>query len=199
MAVRTGNWKQNQIIDGNGFSVQVGNDGTAVTGGGNGTVIDLDQPELYISVPSGTSIMPLRIRVDCTTPLINADNDIAEILIALDRTQAITNGTGTTETPVNMRTDAAFTSACTVMSALTGDCTDPVNPFSLEPAHRLLKADVRGTDAGAFWGALWEDYEPREDLVIVGPATLLVYWGGTVAVTGYCNASWIEASTSDWF
>ena len=199
MAVRTGNWKQNGIIDGNAFQVTVGTFSTPIQGGGAGTVFDQDQPELYISVPSGTGIMPLRIRVDCQTPLIAADSDECEILIAVDRTQAITDGTGTTETPFNMRTDLTSTnraSLCTVKSACTGNTTNP--SLSAEFSHRVIVADVQGTPANALWGSLYEEWEPGQSPVIIGPATLLVYWGGTVATSGFCSASWLEMPTASW-
>lgn len=199
MAIRTGNWKQNLVLDGKAFQVTVGTFSTPIQGGGAGTIFDLDQPELAISVPTGTAIMPLRIRVDCQTPLIAADNDECEILIAIDRTVAVADGTSTSETAFNMRTDLTGTnkaSLCTVRSAFTGNIT--VAPtLGLELSHRVIVGDVQGTPANALWGSLMEEYEPDQAPVIVGPATLLVYWGGTVATSGFCSASWAEFATAE--
>ena len=195
MAIKTGNWKQTQVFNGKAYQVSVGTFSTPIQGGGAGTVLDQDQPELYISVPNGTAIVLSRIRVDCQTPLIAADNDECEILVAVDGTQALTDGTGTTETPVNFRIGASQTSLCTVKSALTVNTTNPT--LSMELAHRVIVGDVQGTPANALWGSLWEEYEPQAAPVIAGPATVLVYWGGTVATSGFCSAEWIELSETE--
>jgi hypothetical protein len=190
MTFKTGSWKQDLVLQGRAFQVTVGTLSTPITGGGAGTVIDLDQSELRISVPDGTAIIPLRVRVDCQTPLIAADDDEAEILIAVAAGQAIVDGTDTAETPFNMRTDNALASSCTVSSATTVDHTDPV--LDLELAHKVVTADVQGTAGNALWGELFEEYAPEAAPALIGPATLIVYFGGTVAVTGFISAEWAE-------
>ena len=192
--IKTGNWKQDLVLQGKAFQATVGSLSTPIVGGGNGTVIDLDQSELRIAVPSGTAIIPLRIRVDIATPLLASDGNEVEILIAVDRTQAITDGTDTLETPINMRTDNQISSLCTVNSATTADHTDPV--LGMELHHPLLTADSQ-TAVGVMWGQLFADYDPTASPVIVGPATLLVYWGGTVATSGFCSAEWAELASGD--
>ncbi len=189
-------WKQSLIMEGRGFVVNVGAFSTPITGGGNGTVLDLDQPELVISVPSGTAILPIRVHVQAQTPLLAADSDESEILVAVDRTAAYNNdGTGTAETAFNLRTDNPRTSNCTIVSAFTADMTattgaDPV--LGIELAHSVIVGDVQGTAATALWTKHDLLYEPLTVPIIMGPAMLICYWGGTVATTGFAEAAWLE-------
>ena len=79
-------WRMESVKAGNGYHVDVGGFSTPIQGGGAGTILDQDQPECTIAVPAGKVIIPIRIHVTCQTPLIAADSDEAEILIAVDKT-----------------------------------------------------------------------------------------------------------------
>lgn len=189
-------WKQRLAFQGRCFQVSVGTFSTPVAGGGATAVLDQDQPQVAVSVPTGTVILPTRIRVDCQTPLIAADNDECEILVAVDRVTAVADGSSTTETPLNLRTDLPRASNCTVRSDFTGNIT--VAPtLHYELLHPVIVADVQGTPATALWGSLYADYEPVVAGPIFGPATLLVYWGGTVAVNGFASIEWAEFSADE--
>lgn len=184
-------WQQKLINAGYGFHVTIGTFSTPITGGGAGTVIDLDQPEGIISVPSGAAIIPVRFAVQCHVPLLATDANEAEILIAVDRTAAYAgDGTVTTATAFNMRTDNPLTTVCTAASAATADITDPV--LGIELARAAITGDVQGTPATALWTPLDLVYEPKFAPVIVGPAAIYVYWGGTVATPGFAQLQWIE-------
>jgi|TARA_R100000306_G_C4359005_1_gene134288 hypothetical protein len=177
------------VLEGLAFQTTVGSLSTPITGGGNGTVLDKDQSELVLSVPDGTTMIPTRIRVDCQVA-VDQDADEQEILIAVDRTQIsnASGSTGTAETAINMRTDLTSSSALTVTSANTSNHTDPT--LSVELAHAVKITNV--VTSGITLGELMLTYEPVLSPVIVGPAHLLVYWGGTQAVTGFASAEWIE-------
>jgi len=189
-------WRMTAIRDGRGFHVDVGAFSTPIVGGGNGTVIDIDQPEACISVPSLTAIIPIRISVQCQTPLIAADANESEILIAVDIASANAgDGTATAETALKMKLGHARTSACTCKSAFTADTTDPVLGMELD---RVVKVgDVQGTAANALWGNLGLLYEPLAPQMLVGPCAIYLYWGGTVATPGFAQIEWIEYKTSD--
>ena len=131
-------WKMDAIRDGRGFHVTIGTLTTGIVGGGNGTIIDLDQPEFALAIPSGTSVLPLRIHVQCEPPVINADNDIQEIIIAFDEDVAIAGGTATTETPKNMNDGHTNTNLCTAKSAYTVNST--AEPTEDEELARLVRA-----------------------------------------------------------
>ena len=66
----------------------------------------------------------------------------------------------------------------------------------MELARSIVVGDLNGTPANALWGKLACLYEPKYVPTIKGPATLLVYRGGTVATTGYTQVYWIEFPSS---
>lgn len=188
--------KQHAIMQGRGHHVTIGALTTPIRGGGAAEDPDLDQPEGIISVPSGTAIMPIRVSVQVETPLIVTDADVAEILVAVDTEKAYDgSGTKATEVVFNMKTDEADDgAACSAFSAFTADATAPVLAYELMRAQ--TKADVQGTAANALWGDLALLYEPDTPTIIVGPAMLLLYWGGTVATSAFAQVQWIEYPTS---
>ena len=191
-------WKQALVFEGRCYQVTVGTFSTPVTGGGAGTILDQDQPELIIDIPSARAIMLMHVRADCQLPLLAADSEEAEILLAIDRL-AVTGATatqGTVETPVNMRTDIVGGSGLAVVSAVTTNTT-AVPTLSMELAHPVKIGDVQGTAANAMWNGLFLDYEPEASPVIVGPAAVLLYWGGTVATTGFASVTWAEFVRSE--
>lgn len=203
-ALFVADWKQSLILRGMGYLATIGAFSTGIAGGGAGTILDLDQPEGLVSVPEGVAIVPLSIGIQAETPLLAADDDEAELLIAVDRTASWNeDGTFTTESPTNLRTDIRAGSRCLVRSAFSADMTrrpaaggtadDPV--LDMELARRIIVADSQ-TAAGVLWGHLDLHYEPRYAPVLVGPCALYLYWGGTVAVNGYAQLAWAEADAA---
>lgn len=186
--------KSGLIAAGYGFHVTVGDGTTPVVGGGNGTILDITEPEVIISVPSGAGALITSVRVSCELPA-DQDADVQEILMAVQRAAAVTaNGTSTVETPMNLRTDNSRTSVCTVLSAVTADATytgaitTPV--LHMEVARKQLVTNI--VTSGITQGILELVYEPKVPLVLVGPATFFVYFGGTQAMSGFAEATWIE-------
>lgn len=193
--LQTSDMRQSLVARGFGWHFDVGAFSTGITGGGAGTILDLDQPEFGISIPSGYTCIPLRMQVVCHTPLLATDADEAEILIAVDRAAAWAgDGTVTAETPTNMRSD--ITSACPLrcFSAATADITDPV--LGIELARRAVTGDMNGTPANALWGQLDLVYEPMVPGFFVGPAAIYGYWGGTVATPGFAHLDFIAIPSS---
>lgn len=192
------------IEQGFGYHAEVGNLTTGITGGGAGTIFDLDQPELVIGIPSGTVVMPIHFIVVGVLPVLVADNDEWEAIVCVDTSSgygktAGADGTSTTETVFNLRTDLANNrSLCEVRSAFTADMTtdgtnDPVLDMTLDRVN--LSGDLQSAVGTTLLG-LKLDYQPRFPPRIAGPATILVYWGGTSAITGYCSARWVEYSSA---
>ena len=190
------NWKMAGILQGLGYMVNVGAFSTPITGGGNGTILDQDQPEFVISVPTGTSIIPLRAEVVCAVPILTADSEESEILLAVDQDAANTSGGGggTSETIYNMNTLKGSGSACTVVSAITADITTAPT-LDLELMHKLLLGDF-GDATGISHPELYGLYQPEAGPILNGPCMLIGYWGGTVAVTGFAVVQWLEFRTS---
>lgn len=191
-------WVQAHIARGNAFQIAVGAFSTPIVGGGNGTIIDLDQPEFLLSVPSGKAIFPFRVHAQVqpssTAP---TDADESEILFGVDRTQALTLATATAETAFNMRTDNIRSSTVTCSSAHTADITAPATPaLGIELARAVKLAEVT-TAAGYVQSQFELLYAPSSIPMLVGPCSLLGYWGGTLAVSGFAQVHWIELATAD--
>ena len=181
-------WRQALIARGFGWHITVGALTSPITGGGAGTVIDLEQPELAINVPTGLTMIPLRIAVECQLGLQTTDSHESEILIAADRTQVQTAGTSTVELPANMRTDLTAAAPFTAFSAYTGDgIATPV--LGLELARRQGLTDLQGVAATLNVYQFDLVYEPLWPPFIVGPAHIAVYFAGDIAVTGFIQAS----------
>jgi hypothetical protein len=189
-ALFVSDWKQSLIMEGRGYIVTVGAVSTPITGGGAGTTVDTTEPEFAIAVPSGTSILPIRVSVQCQVPLLATDSDESEIVIGIDRTQVITGGTSTSETIFNLRTDNPRASLCTATSAYTADSTSTL-ALGIELIHAVKVGDVQSA-VGTTWGDLEALYEPDVVPIIMGPATLVGFWGGTVATTGFAQVAWLE-------
>jgi hypothetical protein len=141
--------------------------------------------------------MPLRVHVQTQPGLIAADADEVEILIGVDRTQAIAGGTSTSEVIFNMRTDNPSSSLCTATSAYTADMVTPATPtLGIELARRQKVGDVQGTAANASYHEAELLYVPDPAPILVGPCALLVYWAGTVALPGFAQIEWAEFVTA---
>ncbi len=199
-ALANQDWIDALIARGYGWHVDVGSFTTPIVGGGNGTTITADEPELIIDIPAGKTLVPLRIEITLETPLIAADDNEIESLIAVDQ-GAIANadaGDGTVELQWNMRTGAPGLAAgggVNVVSAITTG-VDSAPTLDLELSHKSQVADVQGTAANALWGDYMHVYEPKWPPLISGLATFVVYFGGTVATSGYISADYLVFDTA---
>lgn len=193
------------IAKGWGRAVTVGAFSTGIVGGGAGTVLDAQQPELAVAVPPNFCIRPIYIEVVVQGGISTADSDEAEINIAVDSLGMWTgDGTFTSEQPANMRTDLDVGSSCRVGSAFSANMTTtppggsaaaPVRDMEL--AGLVETADQAGTAANVAYRIIRLLYQPNYPPFLVGPCTLLVYFGGTIAtVGGFVRAQWVEASKS---
>lgn len=191
-------WRQALIARSKGWQASVGTFSTPIVGGGNGTVIDADQPELVVDVPSGTTMIPLRCEVSLLLPLIASDNDEVDIVIAVDgdAVSGATGTNGTVEAPRNLRTNKAGGCPCTVVSAVTTNLS-AAPTLDLELSHYQLHGDVQGTAANAYFGNGQHLYEPRFSPFILGPATFIVYFGGTVATSGFISLDFLAIDSAE--
>jgi hypothetical protein len=191
----TADWRQALIARGFGWNVTVGTLSTGVTGGGAGTVLDLDQPEFGLSVPTGYTLIPLDFHIQVNPGLQTTDSHVTEALIAVDRTAAWAgDGTVTTEAPLGLRTNVTSGCPATCFSAATADITDPVLSFELARAEALT--DVQGTAANVNLYQVRLDYEPKTPPLIVGPGAVYGYWGGSIAATGYAQLNFLVIPSS---
>lgn len=187
-------WKQAGIMAGYGFHANLSSFTTGDTGGGVGaTVIEVDGPELMVSIPNGTCILPIRVGVHVQHGTVSTQEE-AEILIAVDQDTSwiLANNEGNpTQTPIyNMNTLCGRSSRCLCLTAVTSTLTaQPA--LDIELARKVVEFDVltSGTTAMDFDLV----YEPKNPPVINGPAKLLVYFGGDNAcASGFVDAQWLE-------
>lgn len=179
-------WRQALIARGFGWHVQVGALTTPIVGGGNGTVLDLEQPELAINCPSGYCMIPLRIHVQVQPGLQTTDAHETEIIIGMDRTQIQVAGTSTAETPANLRTDITSAAPFTSFSAYTADGN--ATPIITELARKQAVTDVQ-TAVGVNVYQLDLVYEPVNPPFLIGPGNISVWFGGDIATPGYIQAT----------
>lgn len=187
-------WRQAFIARGYGWHADEGAFSTPAAGGGAAAIIDIDRPNMLISVPAEYTLIPLRIHTAAHIPLGAADSDESEIVFAVDPSSAAAGITTQTTrvTPVNMRTtslaNATDTCPARVFITLSADITVPVLSFELGHAVKIFETK---TDVSVLWTDLTLTYEPMCPPFIRGPACLYVYHGGTVATTGYTNADFL--------
>lgn len=187
-------WKQALILEGRCYHVQVGALVTAVACG-SATVPELAEPELVISVPAGVVMMPLAVYANGIPVDTVADHDDLNIILGIDRTQAHDlSGTSTTEIVYNMRTDAPRSNMCTSVSAVTADMTAAVMAMELMRTDTFIE---QTTAVGTVPIIMELRYEPVAAPLLVGPAMLVLMWGGTTPVTGYAQATWAEWSKAE--
>ena len=189
-------WKQALAIEGRCFTVTIGTLLTGIVGGGAATVPDADLPEGLISIPSGVVLSPLRVAIQGNCADAVANHNTLQAFVCVDRAAAWDGtGTCTVETAYNIRTDTPRSTQCTCRSAF-----NTVN-ITVPPVHHidLARAEVKIDLPAAGETPVIVNllYEPNPAPFIVGPAMLLVYFGGTTALTGYAQLYWAEWSKAE--
>lgn len=194
------------IADGYGRRVSVGAFSTGIVGGGAGTVLDLDQPELAIAVPARVVLRIVYADISVQPGIEIADSDETEALLAVDSLGLWTgDGTSTAENPSNQNSKFDKGSMCRVGSAFTVDMTttprnggaaaDPVLDMELAGTHQTSNF---GDATGISHREVRLVYAPVLPEWLEGPCTVLAYWGGTIAnVGGFARIAWVEASPED--
>lgn len=192
----TAGWKQRLLLAGKMWSVDVGvvaagADVTEVVGGGNGTVVDMNQPELMIGVPAGYFLMVTACRCSCHS-LSDAADDEVLIVLATDRTATVpTDGTKTAVTPLNML-DGGGAFPGTAYKEATADITNPTHSDILDfEAYQALGIAVSAI-------GLKMDYEPDVPRILAGACSVYLCWGGTVAAHGAATLE-VACVPSSWF
>lgn len=188
-------WRTALISRGYGWNVTVGTLSTGITGGGAGTTIALAKPEFGLSVPTGYCLIPLDFRIQARIGLQTTDSHTSEILIAVDRAAAWAgDGTVTSETPLNLRTNTTGTCPLTCFSAATANITSPTLSFEL--ARKEALTDVQGTAATVNVYQFDLLYEPKNPPLIIGPACVYGYWGGSIAVVGFAQLNFLAIAST---
>ncbi len=182
-------WRQAFIACGFGWHVDtLATFVTPITGGGNGTTLDFEQPEMGISVPAGFTLVPLRVALTANAGVQTTDGHVTEAALILDRTAAYAGGTVVSRTPINLRTNKTTGCPATCFSAATADITGPVLSAALMTATKRTNF---GTNVGCGVDGVELVYDPTTPPFLVGPCAIYGYFGGTIAVTGYGMADFL--------
>ena len=111
-AIWTADWVLARCAEGRVFVANAGTVTTPITFGAG--IIDEDEYDLHIAVPSGTTIGI--ISVDVVFEVVGT-NALLEVMAKTGTGSTV--GAGTAITPRNLRSDAPFTSNCTITAAAT--------------------------------------------------------------------------------
>ena len=201
----TADWKTRLLLAGKIWKAHIGaitadNAITKIVGGGNGTVMDMEQPEMILGVSTGYYLMLLEADVlvesDCDAP-----DDFMEILLFGDRTQAPVFVAGTVTTPVNCLDGAgAFPGVC--YTAVTTDMVDPVLSelfmYRRYETTAVVMAGAAANEEDAIETSLTLHYEPQIPSILAGPCSVVLLFDGTVATNGIATLTF-AAVPSSWF
>ena len=196
-ALFTADWQTQLALAGLVYSAHIGTlttgaDIAMIVGGGNGTTVDTDEPELLIGVDAGYYLIPLELHVVCDMDM-DADGEYGEILFFADRTQAPpTTATGTpgVVTPNNqLDGGAAFPGRC--FGGVTTALTDPAMSEFIDMKYVNCAEFVSNGAATNLTNGIPQelrmDWYARRPKILAGPCELVVSFGGTAAVNGMIN------------
>jgi len=191
----TADWKTNLVMRGLVYQVKVGDmaagaDVAPIVGGGNGTVCDLDQPEMIVQTPATHFHVPISCRCAIQADAGGADADEHSIILGADVTPAaiIATATATSPTVYNLL-DGAAGSISTAFTAVTADITDPTTDMILD-FETSQAAQV--TAASTVVHVLKMDYEPKYPTFLRGMCAVVLCFGGTNACSGIATYTWAE-------
>lgn len=195
----TAGWRERLIMAGMCWKASVGTFSTGadiapITGGGNGTTIDLDQPELQIGVDAGYYLICLEAMCAIQFDL-DADTEEASIILIADRTAApdTTAASATANTPDNLL-DGAGAFPGRAWDSVSGDITDPVDDEILD----FVTIQESLSAAGQTASSLKMDYRPLAPSILAGPCAVDLLFGGTAAVTGFGTIT-VACVPTAWF
>ncbi len=193
-AIFTADWILGLALEGRVFGANVGTGTTPVTV--NATYAAAE-PDLYVYVPNGTTILPLYLSVAFE------DTGTAQVMdvVAVASSTGDSAVTGTPITAYNLKLGAANSSNCTVTSVVTSNGTSPLAGYFLEfwrPYAGFAEDAFNGSTgwvtpavAGCSWSAALVGVPP----VIVGSTTAgscLALYASAQAGIGWLTAIWAE-------
>ena len=188
------NFIQQSVADGRVFAANGGRGSTVITFAG---AYDADAPDFFIHVPTGITIIPVRIEV--IYEAVGTESTMEIIALASSTGDETATGTAVSQANImNLRTDRPFVSACTVTVAIdAAGITDPNagNYIEFWKFQRPLTDTVATTENDRnplvfTWSALSDGPAP---VIVAGAsgASLSVY-AASQAGTGFITVTWIE-------
>lgn len=189
-------WLMAKAIEGKVFCANVG----VMTGEDTfSPTIAAAMPDLLVTVPSGTTIIPVYLSVGFE----DMGDNTAQVLSVFACSSNVydNTSTGDTITICNMRTDkAAGGSQCVATAVVTSTGTDPESGNYVEfwrPMSGLAEDGFNGSVAQLLDSASYSKWTIGDAVVppvIVGEGSLNVYCGAE-AGKGFITAIWVEEAT----
>ena len=189
-------WLTAKAIEGKVFAAHVGLMTTPTT---FSPTIDAAMPDLLVTVPSGTTIIPVYLSVGFE------DTGAAQVLDVFACASSVYDNsvTGTANVIQNMRTDKPVGgSQCTAYSVVTANGTDPESGNYVEfwrPLAGFGEDGFNGSTAptnNQVSFSKWSIGDCVVPPVIVGNGSLNVY-AAAQAGTGYIVAIWVEEPSAN--
>lgn len=190
-AMISADWLTAMALEGRCFGVNSGTDTQAVTH--NATYL-ATEPDMLITVPSGTTIIPVFIQTnfeDTDTPAV-----VDVVAVATSVYDAVT--TDTDLTIYNMRMDAPYTSTCQAVGVVQSTtAATPLDGNYIEfwrgaagMAEDAFNSNLTPTNE-LITRAAWNIKDSLVPPVIVGEGSLYIYMSGTKSI-GFITAIWVE-------
>ena len=193
--ISAANWLTLNALEGRMFVANGGVGTTPITFAG---AYDADAPDLYIYVPSGTTIIPVYIGVKYEA--VGTETELEAIALA-SRTGDST-ATGTALTIKALRTDAPLASKCTATAAVGAAGIDDPNAAGANfyefwrRGHPLKDTSASGENDRHEQVYEWKLAETLVPPGIVGPGALAIY-AASQAGTGFIEAIWLELASGN--
>jgi len=194
-AMISADWLTAMAFEGRCYGVNSGTDTQAVT---HNPVYAATEPDMLITVPSNTTIIPVMIQVNLEDTSTAAVLDI--MAVATSVYDATT--TDTDLTIYNMRMDAPNTSLCQVVATVTStSAATPLSGNFIEFwrgvagfAEDAFASNITPTNE-LITRASWNVKDSLVPPVIVGEGALYIYMSGTKSI-GFITAIWVEVPST---
>lgn len=176
------------LMEGRMFAAAVGDGSTEIAFAKS--AYDENQPQIVVSVPSGTSVIPVSLNF-----VVEAQEDIPASVILGYTQNDIGIGGSTNVTIQPMKTDGNG-SSCTVSDLYTGDSAALTNKIEL---HRWTMAFDPAVDAAAPLRNFEWGIRTHTVPLLVGPASFIVWAFAetTSDLEGYATVTWAEFPSSE--
>jgi len=195
-AIFSADWYLKQLLRGNIFQVAGGasNQGATDPGTFGAGTLDTDEFDLLVTVPAGTTIIPLQYTV--VFEKFGATG-ILEILLATG-TGAVGGG-GTTLVPVNQNGASNNASALTnnVIASDAGGGTALTQETEIWRSGLQLVEDIAANDNAAWPNRFQWNATGPGDLHIIEGAKFLAAWASAVGGTGFQKFVYAEFETGE--
>jgi hypothetical protein len=187
-------WHLALALEGKCFAITTGEETTPIVGNDYAGTPDVAKPEILVTVPNLSVVMPLSIYV-----AVEATVAAAAIIDIRACASAVYDNavTASSLTIHNVRTDNPFASRCTAYGKLTNNGTTPYtgNSYDFWNPRAGAVIDSATAAAGGEGGFAWNWSAKRSGVapIIVGEGSLNVYAQAlTDIMTTFMGAMWAE-------